>query len=300
MTIPFTCTHCGVRTDVDEQYAGQTGPCAACGKPITVPYPTSHDVGAPGPVPTNGSGSNTTLWIILACVGGLFVLLACGGILVALLLPAVQMTREAARRTQCLNNLQQIGLAMHNYHSDYGSFPPAYIADKDGKPMHSWRVLLLPYLEEQALYEQYDFSKPWDSPENTMVSMSMPDVYGCPSEPSAMSKTSYMVITGPGTLFDGDKSVPIKDIQDGTSNTIMVVEVANAAVNWLEPTDLDVNQLTFEINAGVQQEIGSQHPGGAHVLNADSSVHFLTDYIDSETLEALTTIAGGEQVDPDW
>ena len=93
-------------------------------------------------------------------------MLACIGILVGLLLPAVQAAREAARRMQCSNNMKQIALAMHNYEAVYKAFPPAYTTDANGQPLHSWRTLLLPYMEQQALYSQIDLNKPWDDPVN--------------------------------------------------------------------------------------------------------------------------------------
>ena len=102
----------------------------------------------------------------------LVVILGCGCI--GLLLPAFSSAREAARRMQCLNNLKQIALALHNYHDVYGVFPPAYIPDAQGKPKHSWRVLILPFLEEQGTYEKYDFDEPWDGPNNRALLTSMP------------------------------------------------------------------------------------------------------------------------------
>ena len=114
----------------------------------------------------------------------LLVVIAIIAILVALLLPAVQQAREAARRTQCKNNLKQIGIALHSYHDVYKTFPPAYIPDEDGKPMHSWRVLILPFIEQQALYEQYDFNEPWDGPNNSQLANVVISVYQCPSSPN--------------------------------------------------------------------------------------------------------------------
>ena len=145
MPIDFRCPHCGHQTLVADQFAGQSGPCSKCGQTITVPGTAgpAPPIGAPPPRSTGSSGAAIAA-IIAAVVVGLFF---CGGILIALLLPAVQAAREAARRTQCSNNLKQIGLAMHNYHDVNQQFPPAYIADADGQPMHSWRVLILPYLE---------------------------------------------------------------------------------------------------------------------------------------------------------
>ena len=93
----------------------------------------------------------------------------CGGIMAVLLIPAVSSAREAARRMQCSNNLKQIALALHNYHSAYGTLPPAYTIDVDGNRLHSWRTLILPYMEQDALYQQIDFSKPWDDPANAFL-----------------------------------------------------------------------------------------------------------------------------------
>src|SRR6476661_8060061 len=115
----------------------------------------------------------------------LLVVIAIIAVLVALLLPAVQQAREAARRSQCKNNLKQIGLALHNYHDVNGCFPPAYIADENGKPMHSWRVLILPYLDQAALHTEYNFSEPWDGPNNSRLLARRPAVYACPSHGNA-------------------------------------------------------------------------------------------------------------------
>jgi len=292
MPIPFTCPHCGLQTNVADEYAGQSGPCSRCGKTITVPFgppsaPSAARVSRP-------RGSVPVVLIALAAVGAIVI---CSGIPIALLLPAVQAAREAARRSQCTNNLKQLALAMHNYHDTYKCFPPAYVADEDGRPMHSWRVLLLPYLEQQPLYEQYNFDEPWDSPANLALADIMPDVFRCPSDPSTpFSNTSYAMIVGPGTLFDGTRPCRIADISDGTSNTIMLVEAAGSGINWMEPTDLDVQKLALGINNPSGQGIRSYHPGGANVAMCDGSVRFISATINPQTLKALITKAGGEPV----
>ncbi len=232
--------------------------------------------------------------VLVAVFGGVVVV---GGILVALLLPAVGAAREAARRMQCSNNLKQIALAMHNYHAVHDCFPPAYLADEDGNPMHSWRVLLLPYMEGQFIYEQYDFDQPWDSPHNRALAALMPDVYRCPSSSQiASEETCYMMIVGPGTISDGAGATKIEDITDGTSNTIMVVEVDPSVIssNWMEPRDLDATRISHEINDGVNPGIGSQHPHGANVALCDGSVRYLSESMDTEVVEVMITIAGGE------
>jgi prepilin-type processing-associated H-X9-DG protein len=229
---------------------------------------------------------------VIAIVAALMlvVFVVCGGILAALLLPAVQAAREAARRMECTNNLKQIALAMHNYHNMYGSFPPAYVADENGKPMHSWRVLLLPHLEQQGLYSRYDMSKPWDSPENQAVVQQAVHVYCCPSDSGGPTSqtTNYMVITGKGTLFEDDKSVKIQEIKDGTFDTILVVEVTGSGVHWAEPKDLSVDELSLPSGSG--KSPSSRHPGGFSAAFGDGSVRFLTSDTPSSQLRAMVEV----------
>ncbi|MBL7043209.1 MAG: DUF1559 domain-containing protein [Pirellulaceae bacterium] len=300
MPISFTCPHCGKQTSVADQYAGQSGPCRFCGEIITIPAtevpPTLS--AAPQP-PVKGSGTGATIGVVaVVCV---VVLLVCGGVLVALLLPAVQSAGEGARRAHCTNNLKQIGLALQNYHDTHKTFPPAYIPDKDGKPMHSWRVLILPYLEQQSLYERYNFDEPWDSPGNLAVTNTVIPVYSCPSCPPSgdsmgSTETNYMVITGPGTVFDGAKAARLADIKDGTSNTILVVEVVGTGVNWAEPVDLDVGNMQFPNVTGGSTGPDSHHPGGLNAVLCDGSVRFLSEAMDRQVLDALITKGGGEPI----
>jgi prepilin-type processing-associated H-X9-DG protein len=296
MSISFTCPHCGKQTNVADKYAGQTGPCSNCGQTITIPSSGAAPTLAPTPQPAataaSGGGGVAVAVIVVACLFGVFV---CGGILVALLLPAVQAAREAARRTQCSNNLKQIALAMHNYHDTYKTFPPAYIPDENGNPMHSWRVLILPFLEYDYLHRQYNFDEPWNSPNNLAVTNQVVPVYNCPSDPTS-TDTNYMVITGPGTMFDGAKACRIADISDGTSNTLMVVEVAGTGVNWAEPKDLDASKLAYPLNAGGPSSPASHHPGGINAALCDGSVRFISDSVAPQTFNSLVTRAGGERV----
>jgi hypothetical protein len=231
--------------------------------------------------------SNALLIFIMLAVVGLGAICVTA-MLVALLLPAVQAARTAAQISQCSNNMKQIGIAMHNYHDMYGSFPPAYIADETGQPMHSWRVLLLPFLGEVTLYEQYKFDEPWDSPNNSSLSYMMPAVYRCPVSDNSMDETTYMVINGPGFIFDGESSTTLRDIIDGTSNTIMVVDADAAPVHWTAPEDIDWNA------AGV--DITSSHMGKIHALFADAAVDLVDDVPDQD-LEASLTAGGREPID---
>ena len=294
MPIQFTCPHCGMQTHVSDEYAGRTGPCAGCGNPVTIPAPGW----APAAAPPKRTSSAVMVVVVLAAALGFMVV--CGGILTALLLPAVQAAREAARRAACTNHLKQVSVAMFSYEATWGCFPPAYLADEDGQPMHSWRVLLLPYLDEQMLYDQYNFDEPWDSPGNRALADRMPEVYQCPSDRSAgPSETSYAMIVGPGTISDGPTSTRSDQIQisDGSSNTLMVVEAAGSGIHWMEPRDLPADEISYFINDPVDPGIHSDHPGCANVAMCDGAVQALDDSTEPEQVEAMTTIGGGEEID---
>ena len=157
--------------------------------------------------------------------------------IVGLALPAIVKAREAARWTQSMNNLKQLALAMHNYHAANGSFPPAVLCGPDGKTPYSWRVALLPYLDQAALYEQYKKDEPWDSPNNKQVLAKMPPVFRDPTDPADSTFSSYFGLTGPSTIFFGKEGAKMSEIPDGTSNTIMLVE-AKRDIPWTKPEDI--------------------------------------------------------------
>ncbi|MCY2967554.1 MAG: DUF1559 domain-containing protein [Planctomycetota bacterium] len=238
------------------------------------------------------SGSGMSLGVILAiCAVALFM---CGGVLLALLLPAVQQAREAARRTQCKNNLKQIGLALHNYNDTWGSFPPAAVYSADGRPMHSWRVLILPFIDQMPLYNSYKMDEPWDGPNNIRFQAMMPSVFACSSNPAGQAGgyTHYLGITGKGTILPQGKGVKFVDVKDGLSNTLVVVEAMGSSVPWTQPIDIDAtNGLSFGPGG-----MGSYHTGGAHVLMADGMVRFVSQNVNPQTLKSLSTIDGGEVV----
>ena len=278
MPIQFTCNQCGSAVAVPDGAAGQSVACPNCGAAVAAPGPPGQPPqaeGVPGPhgqaphteaVPpgTLQRKKNTGLIIALVVVACIVPLFCCSGFGIALMLPAVQAAREAARRAQCINNMKQVGLALHNYHDAYRSFPPAYIPDEDGRPMHSWRVLLLPYLEQQFLYDQYRFDEPWDSPHNRALADLMPGVYRCPSSPVAGETiTTYAMAVGPDAFSPGPDGRAAEDFPDGLSQTIAVVEMAHAEIHWMEPRDWDTT--------GPEQP-GSYHPGVYNVLYGDGRV----------------------------
>ncbi len=301
MPISFTCPHCGRQTSVADQYSGQTGPCVGCGGLITIPgapLGASQDIAATQfpaaqfPV-TQPGRSSTPGWVIaLLVVGAVGGLCLCGG--GVFLLPAMQAGREAGRRAVCGNNLSMIGLAMQQYQQQYGTFPPGYVADENGRPKHSWRVLLLPYLDP-GLAGQYNYDEPWDGPNNSRLASQMPDVFRCPSDSPTGNTTSYVVINSPGSIFEGANATGLAEIPDGVFNTLLVVEAADADIPWMEPRDKDLVQMNLMLDAD-DFGIASRHPNGAHVLMADGTVHFIPSSTPSQEIQGLVTRAGGESV----
>jgi hypothetical protein len=213
------------------------------------------------------------------------------GVMVGLLLPAVQAARESARRMTASNGLKQIGLALHNYHSAYKKLPDRAIVDPDGKPLLSWRVAILPFIEQQQLYQQFHLDEPWDSPHNIQLLEKMPAAYVDPSVPLPPGQTVFQVPQGEGLIYDQTGNRKFRDILDGLSNTIMVVESSrDAAVPWTKPADLE-----FDLSDPLAKT-GNTHPGGFHVLMGDGAVIFLTNSINHDLLRGLLTRAGSEPI----
>jgi hypothetical protein len=199
----------------------------------------------------------------------------------------------AADRARSTNNLKQIALAMLNYESAMRRLPARAIYSKDGKPLLSWRVMVLPFLEEMELYKQFHLDEPWDSDHNKPLIAKMPKIYAAPGSKAATGpKTVYLVPHGDDTIFPDGKATRIQDITDGTSNTILVVESNDdRAAIWTKPDDYDVDfKQPMAGLVGLRQ-------GGFLAAFADGSVHFLKDTIKIETLKALFTRAGGEVID---
>ena len=168
-------------------------------------------------------------------------------------------------------------MAVANYHNTYGCFPPAYVADRDGKPLHSWRVLLLPFLEQRELYDAYDFAEPWDGPNNRKLADRVGRIYlRSGLESDQVRTTSFVAVVGPETAWPGTAAGTYEDLGDGSRETLMVVEVPDGHFRWMEPKDLRFDRMSFRINDGSGGGLGSQL-GGARVVSADGTVRRLPD-----------------------
>jgi hypothetical protein len=209
--------------------------------------------------------------------------------------PAQKAQAELQARARSSNNLKAIAIAMHNYASftEEPRFPGADIRGKDGKPLLSWRVAILPYLEHKALYDRFHLDEDWNGSHNKTLLSQIPDVYAPvirTDEPRGY--TYYQVLTGRGALFEDERGPRLLDIKDGTSNTISLVEAGNP-VPWTKPED-----VVFDTDKPLPK-LGRLFDDGFHAAFADGSVLFLSKAIKPDVIRWLITSHGGEDVRPD-
>ena len=206
------------------------------------------------------------------------------------LVPMFEASYGAAKRTEAMNNLRQVVIAFHNYADAHKRLPSSVFVHESGKK-YSWRIAILPYIEQQELYDQYDFTQEWNSPHNRKVTAKMPDVFRSDSDDEESTTTSWFMLSGADGIVDGENSMWFSDIKDGTSNTILAVE-AKRSVHWAKPEDIQVSA-----DRGLPK-LGGFHKGGFNVAMGDGSVRFVSENVDPEVLWSLYTASGGEIVNP--
>lgn len=197
-----------------------------------------------------------------------------------LFVPFTRTASHAARRMACSNNLKQIGLALLNYQDQYGTLPPAYTVDSEGHRLHSWRTLILPYIEHSALYDQIDLTKPWNDPVNATLFQLHLSVYGCPQLPGSGNQTAYLAVVDDKAALRPWDDRSNDENAHAKNKAIMVVEVPLArAINWMEPVDVKEHELRSIFSMD-----GHLHAGGTNVLCNDGGVIFISEGADVEQM----------------
>jgi hypothetical protein len=212
--------------------------------------------------------------------------------LAGLLVPP--MVRES-RKQRCSAQIKQIGMALLQYESEHRHFPPGAITNAEGHPLLSWRVAILPQLGYRSLFERFHMDEAWDSPHNRALLAEMPPLYACPSlSASEEFVTGYQAVVGPkpelgsiGTLFEWNRGVEIREVIDGTSNTVAAIEVRRPIL-WTQPDD-----PRFDQDSSLP-EFASGHPGGFHAVFADGSTRFVKTSVEPQILRAIVTRDGNE------
>jgi hypothetical protein len=198
------------------------------------------------------------------------------------------------KKIRSSNNLKHLGLSIHNYASSMKStFPPAYLADKNGKPLLSWRVLILPFMDEQTLYDQFHLDEPWDSPHNKALLPRMPEFFKTPgSKVADQWKTNYLAVRGKDSIISGASPNTIASVRDGLSRTIMVVEVSDAkAVEWTRPDDFEFNPANpIEGIVGLRENCFL-------ILSGDCSVKFPKSSVSTTLLQGWFNKNDGNSVE---
>ncbi len=220
----------------------------------------------------------------------LFVVLGIIALLIALLLPAIRSAGPAARRAQCVNNLKQIALALHSYKQAHNALPPAYTVDAKGKPLHSWRTLILPYLEQESLYQTIDLSKPWNDPANAHALATSLSVFRCPEAVGAQNTTTYLAIASPNGCLNLNEPRRLAEITDAHASTLMVIEAGEEnAVPWMAPVDADESLV---MSLGPTTKL--HHAGGMNACFVDGAVRFLHASTPAMVRRALMSISGND------
>jgi prepilin-type processing-associated H-X9-DG protein len=322
MSISVTC-ECGRHFETADAHAGRRARCPICGHELTVPQPAPPpevvfitDISLPTRTSSKAIASLALgALFFFACASGVPAVLLgwhalsdikkCGGRLrgrkmaiagivlgligclftLALLLPLYRSAGAAAWRAQCTNNLKQIGLAMQIYEQANACLPSAAIVDKKGRPLLSWRVAILPYIEMSALYAKFHLDEPWDSPHNLSLLEPTPFVYACPADKTLKpGMTGYQVVISPNTAFTPDfKPLRVLEFTDGLDRTLIVSE-SRHFVPWTKPED-----LPFDMSVPLSG-LGSyhgHHDNGFNVLLGDGSVRFFKRSVDPKTLETF-------------
>lgn len=398
MPFQFTCPHCFKKTIVEDKYAGQTGPCACCGKIVTLPEldysprpnlrstrtvyvaeqlksPLGCELPAEGSesrvaqqdiwgdaqtpqgetIPANvqaisigaqvasvqASSSSASIvspnvhpnvaaaatsavqkpiatvkpvspantqaykkkriWLTLITVVGIVGIIAGSWSSIQYLrnTSVIQNLQDRRNHMMSLNNIGKIARALNAYAAQYGTYPPAVVYDDNGKPKHSWRVLILPQLGEYSIYNLYNFDEPWNSPRNSNLFTRCPACYRSPSVggSATTSEANYFLLTGPGTVFanvPGQPCLAQRDVTDGLDSTFLVVECANPILEWTQPVDCDANG-TGTI------KLGGCYSDGTAAAKADGTAIWVPLNTSPEIIKAFTSPNGGEQgINPNY
>jgi hypothetical protein len=236
---------------------------------------------------SNNSATNNSGWKKSA---GIIIALIMVGAVVLIVSRYARLHQKGKDRTAVKQDIKRIMLAMHQYHDAHNSFPPAFTLGPDGKRWHSWRALILPYLEPE-LALQYRLDEPWNGPHNQSLLAYAPDVFRSDRVGGPTNASSYFAVVGERTLWPADQALGFRDIVDGTSNTVAIVEDFRTDISWLEPKDL----LPSEFLQSLENDKTGQQDGGLTVGLADGSTRFLVSHLERSLLNGLLTPAYGSK-----
>ncbi len=293
----FTCPHCQTKTQVEDRYSGQSGECVTCGGAIQLPH---FAIGSTE-LPPVKKDTKTAGWVIAAVVS--VILLGC--LLFAMVRVGGQAMNQLTSnrdRTSSIRNLERIAEALNAYAADHGTYPPSATRDASSK-LHSWRVLILPYLNEEDLYNKFDLDLAWDHPQNMQAAYEIPSAYQHPDSGtnSAFFESGYYLITGQGTLIPNTGPLGPDQVVDDPAQTILVTEGSPLVPSgmWTEPIDLDFANIQGKLGTNPGVEPGGQLEDGVAFATVDGRGHFVPNTIEPTVFRSLVTPRGGERLPDD-
>lgn len=253
---------------------------------MSVPRPPGA---VPPPPPQRGSGNAVWIVLVVLLVVGFLGCLACAGVAAALLLPAVTAARSTAQERASENYARQLAFALNLQATQEGGFEGAAWVPPGGTEPISWRVAVLPWLDQSPLRKAYDDSKPWDDPANRPLLEQMPEVFRSPRATGPEGATSYVVVAGQGTVFENDRGWQRMEIGDGPAHTLLLVEWRESDIPWTEPRDLDLADV----------DDWAHRMAGAVFVTCDGAVHEFPEEVTAADIRALATVRGNEPP-PRW
>jgi hypothetical protein len=252
-------------------------------------------VKASGKKQTGAPEKARTKWapVILVTVA-LATVFAAMGLGVYLAIPFISKKASLAAQRSDSSNMIAIAQALNAYAVRHGSYPTPIVKDSNGMPLYSWRVLILPFLGYEKLYNRFQLDQPFDSPANLSLAMEMPGVFASGfSGAGSFHQTNYALLVGAGTLFPPTGPLSPADAEDPT---ILVVETTDGMCSWIEPMDIDVGK-GLAIGSKPMKDIGGIHKGVTLVVTVKEEAYAIPATNSQNLVDALVTPKGGETVD---
>jgi type II secretory pathway pseudopilin PulG len=302
MPLDYVCPFCHAKFFVDDAFRGKSGPCAECGKSITIPGRVSNhseneaDQRASAIVARERNAYR--LQIVITASTILFASLILG-LVIYIGMPGFQKISIRREARSSLSNLQKIAKALNEYAVEHGTYPPAVVYDSAGTALYSWRVLILPYLGHQAIYDNFKLDEAYDGPHNSQYMYQVPNEFrllGSPSNRFLTGETYVSLVTGPGTLFPTKGTTDPKTISDLPSTTILVTEASRVINLWTAPHDCAFTASTSAAGA-TNTDIGVLRQGFVLAVTVDGTELTIPDTINKTKLHALVTPNGEEPIE---
>jgi hypothetical protein len=299
MPFEFVCPHCHHKTKVDDKFAGQSGACVCCGRSVTMPKYDKKGmlVSSIPQSPSTASGSTLRkinwlpIFITLACLSIIMIVAIIGGVLAY---PTLRQKASLAAQRLDSTNMTTIAQALNAYCDRYGTYPPPIVRDATGAPLYSWRVLILPFMGHEPLYNRFKLDQPHNSPANLSLLQEMPSEFGSKMTNAYSGKqTNYVLVTGPGTLFPPSGPLSRQNIDEPT---ILLVETVEGLGTWTEPVDLDTAKGA-KMGIRPMKDMGGIHRDCVIIVTTKEQAFSVPTQSSQSIIDAMISPNGGEKVD---